>query len=153
MTTLTPQNAVTWLPGRWYIVATNFPMWLKGDRLHPTFNYTLLDEGRLLDEVRYQRARDGKPGSITGYDTVQGDGSAFVWRGKGLLFIARSYWRVENVAADGTFALIRFEKTLFTPAGVDVITRSASVDAALRSDIDAALAQHMQPNDAALTWL
>lgn len=153
MPTLTPQNALTWLPGRWYVVATNFPMWLKGDRLHPTFNYTPLDDERLLDEVRYQRARDGKPGIISGYDTVHGDGSAFTWRGKGLLFIARSQWRVEHVAADGAFALIRFEQTLFTPSGFDVITRSATVDAALRAAIDGALQRHIQPDDATLTWL
>lgn len=148
-----PFNALDLLPGTWHLQATSFPMWLKGDKLDPTFTYTPAGEGRLLDEVRYRHADSGKPGAIVGYDRVQGDGSRFVWRGKGLLFIARSQWSVVHVAPSGDFAIIRFEKTLFTPSGVDVITRSPTVDAVLRAELDAALTQYLHPDDESLTWL
>ncbi len=124
----TATNAVDWLSGKWTVQATNFPMWLKGDKLRPTFMYTPLEDGRLLDEVQYQRKSNGDVETITGYDQYDSQTGGFVWRGKGLLIIARSKWRVLDVAIDGQMAVIEFSKTLFTAAGIDVITRLSDFD-------------------------
>lgn len=39
--------SLTALNGRWYIHLTNFPMWLKGDRTSPSFNYKITRKRRL----------------------------------------------------------------------------------------------------------
>lgn len=146
-------NAVEWLPGTWHVLATNFPMWLKGDKLQPTFTYTPLADGRLLDEVRYRRKDDGAVEKITGYDQFDDDKQMFVWRGKGLLFIARSEWQVLNVRDDGNAAIIVFNRTLFTAAGMDVISRLPNDEAAIRQyTADVLAASAVQPNPP-LEWL
>ena len=52
----------------------------------------------------------------------------FKWRGRGWLAIATSRWRVLGCSADvedpaRAWAVTYFEKTLFTPAGLDVYAR------------------------------
>lgn len=44
------------LEGKWYIISTNFPMWLKGDKINPNFNYKISEKDGvigLIDEVKY----------------------------------------------------------------------------------------------------
>lgn len=118
------------LIGTWFICSTNFPMWTKGDKLHPTFNYTLAaQKGKqvLFDEVKY--LKKGKQKSIQGYDRQdKNDPSRFTWRGKGLLFIAKSNWQVVLKDPKGNWVVIHFSKTLFTPEGVDVICRKPRLE-------------------------
>lgn len=113
------------LAGTWFVVSSNFPMWLKGDKLNPTFNYTLTEkkgEQVLLDDVTY--TKNGKQRSIVGYDHADAkNGHAFIWRGKGLLNIAKSKWKVVMIDEKEGWAVIHFSKTLFTPEGVDIISR------------------------------
>lgn len=113
------------LPGVWSIGATNFPMWLRGDRLAPTFDYRLLRASplRLGDTVSYF-TREGAEKSIRGVDRFSR--GEFTWRGRGLLGLFRSRWRVVGVDDRGRFAVIRFSKTLATPAGTDVIVPQGS---------------------------
>lgn len=115
---------IHFLLGTWFICSTNFPMWTKGDKLNPTFNYSLV-EGKtevMFDEVKF--TKKGKPRSIKGYDRPdESDPSKFTWRGKGLLFIAKSKWQVVLKDPQGKWAVIYFSKTLFTPEGVDIISR------------------------------
>lgn len=116
------------LLGTWFIHSTNFPMWLKGDKVHPTFNYSIVSkkENVLLDEVKY--LKNGKEKSIVGYDTQDpNDATAFVWRGKGLLSLLKSKWKVALMDDSGQWAVIWFSKTLFTPEGVDIISRTPSL--------------------------
>lgn len=118
------------LMGTWFICSTNFPMWLKGDKLDPTFTYSATSKKAsvpvLLDEVKYRKK--GKQKTLTGYDYQdKHDPSAFVWRGKGLLSLVRSSWRVAMLDPEGKWAVIWFSKTLFTPEGVDIISRQASL--------------------------
>ncbi|WP_461040814.1 lipocalin/fatty acid-binding family protein [Spirosoma harenae] len=115
------------LIGTWFICSTNFPMWLKGDKLNPTFTYSTVasDSGmdRLLDEVKY--VKNGSQKTLTGYDYPdKTDSMAFVWRGKGLLSLIQSKWKVALLSPDGQWAVIWFSKTLFTPEGVDIISRT-----------------------------
>src|SRR3954462_8625575 len=78
---------LTTLAGTWFVVSTNFPMWLKGDKTAPEFHYSIgrrSGEDVLIDEVRFQK--NGKTKSINGIDRQdRDDPSAFTWRGKGLL--------------------------------------------------------------------
>lgn len=113
------------LAGKWHVAMTNFPMWLKGDKTNPTFNYSLENKGRvtgLKDEVTY--LQNGRSKTIRGFDTPDHEkNSAFVWRGKGLLSILSSKWKILFFSEEEGWALIFFERTSFTPEGFDVITR------------------------------
>ena len=114
------------LVGTWLVCGTNFPMWLKGDKTHPTFTYSPVKQKggnpMLLDEVSY--LKKGKRKTLTGYDYPDDqDSTAFVWRGKGLLSVLRSHWRVALLDPQQQWAVIIFSKTLFTPEGVDIVGR------------------------------
>ncbi|MFD1141536.1 lipocalin family protein [Larkinella insperata] len=117
------------LAGTWFICSTNFPMWLKGDKTHPTFTYTVVQKDNdivLLDEVRY--LKNGSSKTLIGYDYPdKTDPMGFVWRGKGFLRIAKSNWKVALLDPAGQWAVIWFSKTLFTPEGVDIISRTAKL--------------------------
>lgn len=113
------------LPGTWYILLSNFPMWKRKGVINPTFNYTLSEkdgEKILLDEVK--SVKHGMRKSIEGFDYQdKEDASQFTWRGKGWLMLFTSKWKVEWLNADNTCAIISFQKTWATPAGVDIISR------------------------------
>lgn len=113
--------------GTWHIVATSLPFWRK--RSDPAVTYAGLPDGRVLDAVTY-RAGD-RDRILLGADTRDGDG--FVWRGlTPLTRLTSSRWRVvssDEAAEDpaGRWAVTSFEKTLFTPAGVDVYCRAPRI--------------------------
>lgn len=122
------KNLLHTLAGTWLIHSTNFPMWLKGDKTHPTFNYTVMTDKNgaeiLLDEVKYQQK--GKIKTITGYDYPdETDAMAFIWRGKGILGLVKSRWRIALLDTEKQWAVVVFESTLFTPSGMDIIGRKA----------------------------
>lgn len=88
---------------------------------------------RIDDLVTYQSIGSEKVQSVRGVDTaVTGggvDGWAWHWRGKGWLMIASSRWEVLGYGpgAEGEgekWAVTYFAKTLFTPAGVDIYSRT-----------------------------
>lgn len=108
------------LAGRWHIVASNFPMWLDGKRQRPTFNYTVRGGG-LEDVVEFER--EGHTKRIAGFDRPDdASNRAFTWRGRGLLYLFASRWRVLHHERE--WMLIGFEKTLATPAGADLVART-----------------------------
>lgn len=116
-------------------------MWLKGDKTSPSLNYTVETKGAvtgLRDEVISQKR--GKSQSIVGFDTpLDSTNTRFVWRGKGLLSLLASSWEI--VCADMTagWAIMHFEKTLFTPEGYDVIARRKQLSPEMLANIEAAL--------------
>jgi hypothetical protein len=118
------------LPGTWHLLYSSFPMWRKKGIADITFNYTLTKyngKNGLIDVVRY--FQDGKPKFIKGFDKPdENDPNAYKWRGKGLLMIASSKWRLEWIDPAESCIVISFEKSLFSPAGIDVlsITKSPS---------------------------
>ena len=114
------------LPGTWRVLATSFPMWLSGRRLQPTFRYTLLpgDPLALRDEVRY-RTRSGASRGIVGTDRFDPVTGRFVWRGNGLLSPVTSRWRVVHLSDDRDLVVLTFDRSLLTPAGMDVIGRGS----------------------------
>jgi hypothetical protein len=133
------------LEGTWFVVATSFPMWLKGDRTKPRFSYSnIRSEGgrtRMDDTVLFERG--GKDKTIRGVDTQDtGNPRRWRWRGKGWLLPFTSDWEVVEEAADGAWLVIAFTKSLATPAGVDVIARAPTLS-------DAQLASILAPLGAA----
>jgi hypothetical protein len=125
------------LPGRWRVLASTFPMWLSGRRLHPTFSYGLLPGPRLTlsDEVSY-RTRAGRERRIAGVDRF--DGETFTWRGRGVLGVLTSRWRIVHLSDDRQLIVLAFEKSLVTPAGMDVIGRAAAGRPAAPPDLTGA---------------
>lgn len=99
-------------------------MWLTGEKLEPRFTYELVTESPLVlsDDVSY--VEEGEEKHILGQDTLRGD--EFVWRGRKLLRLVSSRWSVAGVSDDGDIAVVRFSKSLATPAGVDIIVREGT---------------------------
>lgn len=115
------------LPGTWHLRYSTFPMWQKEGVHSVTFNYTGVthhSKSALLDKVRYYKREELR--TVTGYDHPDAtDPNAFGWRGKGLLWFLQSRWRVEWMSDDRSAIIISFEKTIATPAGVDILTRGS----------------------------
>lgn len=112
------------LPGRWRVLATTFPMWLSGRRLQPLFSYEETPGPSLVlrDVVSY-RTPSGATRTIAGVDRFDAATGLFTWRGRGVLGVLSSRWRVTHVSDDGELVVLAFAKSLVTPAGVDVIGR------------------------------
>jgi lipocalin len=119
------------LQGKWFIHFSNFPMWLKGNKTQPTFNYSIAKKGDIIglkDSVRF--LKKGKQRSIVGFDKPKNTmNTQFVWRGQGLLVLFKSEWSVLYVDPTNNWAVIGFTKTLFTPAGYDVIAKNKEISA------------------------
>jgi hypothetical protein len=130
------------LIGTWFICCTNFPMWTQGNKTNPTFNYGLVPtkngQTLLSDEVRY--LQKGKQKSIKGFDYPDAKNpDAYTWRGKGLLHVLRSRWQIVLKDPQEQWAVIHFSKTLFTPEGMDIISRTQKIDPETLKKIKAAL--------------
>lgn len=114
-----------WLPqleGTWEIKGTTFPMWLSSKRKNPRITYKKTEKNavELLDLVEYEAK--GKTKQIKGMDRLIGE--QFIWRGIGVLKVLSSRWQVVTIKGD--VLVIRFEKSLVTPAGVDVLIRKGT---------------------------
>ena len=142
------------LPGTWVIAATNFPMWLSGERREPRFNYELLSTDPLVlgDEVSYVTA-EGEQKRILGKDTWKHD--EFVWRGKSLLKPFTSRWHIAGAADDGTVLVIRFEPSWATPGGIDIVVREGTSHPELRKAVARGSEEFgLTPEEfASLTWI
>lgn len=146
-----PDVRVEDLAGTWHIVRTNFPMWLRGDKRRPCLEYGILDRdrGTLSDLVTFEKG--GRAKSIRGVDRQDPARSChFTWRGRGLLKLLRSDWYVIDLDRKRGLAAIYFTKTLFTPEGLDVVSRAAipddgAVRACLeRVEVDPVIAPHVR---------
>jgi hypothetical protein len=128
------------LDGTWHIVATSLPFWRS--RQAPSVTYTPLPDGRILDVVHYTTR--GRSRLVIGADTLVDGG--YHWRGlTPLTRLTSSRWRVvaeDQGASDpaAQWAVTAFEKTLFTPAGVDVYCRARAIDPAASEAARAAIA-------------
>ena len=118
------------LEGKWYVVATNYSMWLNSKNTNPYFNYTnFREQNRKLkfdDCVTYTKSNTEK--KIKGRETQKNDNELkFVWRGKGLLGMFKSKWRVIATDKEGRWIAIYFSKTVVSPEGVDIIARKKNL--------------------------
>ena len=127
-----------------------------------TITYTPLPESsenadssetdRLDDLVSYQSLDADKVHTVHGVDKASAKGSydAWDWRGKGWLMIASSHWEVlawgEESRSSNPWAVTYFAKTLFTPAGLDVYSKSpAGLQSGTLQQIKDALAASSTP--------
>ena len=124
--------------GLWHILATNLNMWKN--KLTPTITYTIHDQtsdGRiqLNDLVEYYTRRPFvgfKPTSIKGVDTqlTTNKRSRYQWQGNGILKLFRSDFGFvivdDETPTDQPYEWVAtmFGSTLFTSAGVDLMTRT-----------------------------
>lgn len=141
------------LPGRWTVKATNLPMWLSGERRDPAFEYVALRDDPLVlgDEVSYLD-EDGKTKTLRGVDRWNGRG--FTWKMNGLrgLFV-KGRWEVAGIRQG--LVVLRFEKSVVGPGGVEVIVGEGLDASELRSVIAADPSSFGLSFEefASLTWL
>jgi hypothetical protein len=141
------------LPGTWRIGATNFPQWVSGDRSSPTFSYEIEKTSPLvLRETVAWTTADGSRKHLSATDRWEGNG--FRRRGRGLSALLSSQWSVPGVSDDSSIAVIRFAKSLRSPAGVDVVVREGVESNSLRAAIAASPESFGLSHEefASLTW-
>jgi hypothetical protein len=112
------------------------------DKKDVTISYSLLaaaagTKPQFEDTVEY-RARpapaSSPPSRIVGVDTLHSTSpdapTCFKWRGRGLLLLITSSWQLLGLhgatPAAPAWAVTYFEKTLFTPTGIDIYARTAA---------------------------
>ena len=119
------------LLGTWHVTHSSLPLW-KG-KCNVTITYQMLSPDssgtmRMDDLVRYQAIGSEKVKTVHGVDTpTPGNPGAWDWRGKGWLRIVSSHWEClgfETAADDNPWLVTYFAKTPFTPAGIDIYSRS-----------------------------
>ncbi|KAI9669560.1 MAG: hypothetical protein M1817_004603 [Caeruleum heppii] len=149
-----------WLQGTWHVTHSTLPMWR--DKRNVQITYSILPPAstqKMDDLVSYQPLGSDKVKNIHGVDTACGpDTDAWDWRGKGLLTIATSHWEVlghgecdeisRTISSETNgpanysdqWVVTYFAKTLFTPAGIDIYSRtSAGLPIPILKDIKTAL--------------
>ena len=139
----------TLLVGKWYIHRSTLPLWLNGDKHFPSLNYSIDSRhpNYLGDCVMYKtkplcsflssNAVELVDKSIVGWNSVLDlNSKELQWRGTGLLYPITSNWRVVAVDVSQRYAVIYFSKTMFTPEGMDVISKDAAVDDVTRTRMD-----------------
>ncbi|CAG8124787.1 unnamed protein product [Penicillium nalgiovense] len=116
--------------GTWHVTHSSLPLW-KGKR-NVNITYSLLPTDsagvqKIDDLVQYQTVGSEKIKSVHGIDTpTPGNTGAWDWRGKGWLMIASSHWEClgfGHTDNGNQWIVTYFDKTLFTPAGVDIYSR------------------------------
>ncbi|KZS98418.1 hypothetical protein SISNIDRAFT_481162 [Sistotremastrum niveocremeum HHB9708] len=121
---------------KWHVIQSTLPMWKNKQDV--TITYSPIEQSagprRFLDIINYTSAKTGHSSEIKGVDTLNLDSKVddpdspsciaarYKWRGSGLLFIASSKWQILGYGED--WAVTYFEKTLFTPAGLDIYASS-----------------------------
>jgi hypothetical protein len=116
---------LSFLQGKWHVTHSTLPMWKKNQNVTITYTSLPHNEEVLDDLVEYQPLNSDKQKKVEGIDTPDATTkAAYDWRGKGWLKIASSHWQVLGHGDEnGGWAVTYFQKTLFTPAGVDVYAR------------------------------
>ncbi|KAI0262291.1 hypothetical protein BC834DRAFT_829104 [Gloeopeniophorella convolvens] len=127
------------LMGTWYVTHSTLPLWKNMKDV--TISYSPISRDtpgpplQFDDVVEYRRATQPRTSALSrvaGVDTVLGAATCFKWRGRGLLFIASSRWQLLGHrgadagagAGAAAWAVTFFERTLFTPAGLDIYART-----------------------------
>ncbi len=122
MSTLNDRALARLLPGRWEILATNFPVWLLTAHINPSIEYEVLKEDPLVlgSVIRFE-TEDGEEKAVYGRSRWTGEG--FIRRGTGFRRFLKSRWSVGGVSEAGHVVTIRTEKSMVFPDGVTLIVR------------------------------
>ncbi|KAH6713575.1 hypothetical protein BKA61DRAFT_606008 [Leptodontidium sp. MPI-SDFR-AT-0119] len=141
---------LAWLERTWTVTHSTLPMWRKAKNVRITYKLLPASSSSssapilIDDEVCSEPTAKTwlpQPKSIRGIDTPDSsvpDGGAWNWRGKGWLRIASSHWEVLGWGEyEGEkWVVTWFEKSLFTPAGVDVYSeRKGGVSKGLEEEV------------------
>ncbi|WP_271491399.1 hypothetical protein [Enterococcus sp. 5H] len=112
-------ESLSLLEGSWIIKGTDFPMWASKKRKNPMITYKKISNNptKFLDTVKYETKSKSK--QIDGIDTYST--TKFIWRGKGILKVLKSEWSI--LVLTERILVIRFERSLVTPAGIDILVR------------------------------
>ncbi|KAM0790945.1 hypothetical protein ACM66B_004250 [Microbotryomycetes sp. NB124-2] len=141
------------LLGKWRVVASTLPLWKDKKNVVIEYNSIKGQHSTTIDDkVSYNKRSDKTgttPSTVHGVDkltSVDGinlksesggklvAGPRWKWRGKGWLMIASSRWQVlghnltSSAPADAEWVVTYFASTLFTPAGLDIYTRTSLTD-------------------------
>lgn len=117
------------LTGTWHVTHSSLPLWKNKRNVNITYTPLRSTTGvtKIDDLVQYQGLSSDKIKSVHGIDTpAPGNQGAWDWRGKGWLVIASSYWEClgfGTVDNGNQWVVTYFDKTLFTPAGIDIYSR------------------------------
>lgn len=100
-------------------------MWRKNRNVVITYTPLESPPGAIDDLVEYLPLKSDKLKTVRGIDMPDANiSAAYNWRGKGWLKIASSHWEVLGYGEEeGGWVVTFFEKTLFTPAGIDIYAR------------------------------
>ena len=132
-TTFIPPT-VDQLTGTWHVVYSTLPLWKNKRNVNITYKplapitsskQEVLQ--RIDDIVAYQTLTSDTIKTIHGIDTTSGEGTGnWDWRGTGWLKIVSSHWEILGVGEHlgDDWAIIFFASTLFTPSGVDILSKS-----------------------------
>ena len=125
--------APEWLSaGTWYITHSTLPLWSSKRNVTVTYKHlSPASNGvpRLDDMVTYQTLTSNKVKTVHGIDTASGlkNTGEWNWKGKGMLSLVSSHWAILSyggVEGGEQWAVTYFMKTMFTPAGIDIYSRS-----------------------------
>lgn len=122
--TFTPPS-IDFLHAAWHVTHSTLPMWKSNRNVVITYTPAEGNTGGIHDLVSYQPLDSDKRKEIHGFDTPDTEVPAsYKWRGKGLLKVASSRWEILGYGhEEGGWAVTYFQKTLFTPAGIDVYAK------------------------------
>ncbi|EKV06481.1 Calycin [Penicillium digitatum] len=125
----TPSN--DFITGTWHVTHSSLSLWKGKRNVNITYKLLPTDSAgvqKIDDLVQYQAINSEKIKSVHGVDTpTPGNPGAWDWRGKGWLMIASSHWEClgfGHADDDNQWIVTFFEKTLFTPAGIDIYSRN-----------------------------
>lgn len=123
------------MEGRWYLIYSGCPLWLKEDINTVSFNYTVRHIGEeLVLEDRVEYIKNGKMRFRLGYDyPVQGIHNTFRWKGRGVNRTFRNHFEV--VILEEEYMVLFFEKTLTSPTAIDILTRQRHMPKPLEEEI------------------
>jgi hypothetical protein len=124
--------------GTWHVTGSTLPLWKGKVNVKLTYKPLPLPSASdnktpdLDDLVEYQKSGSSKVSTVKGVSRSSSTadleyGWTFNWRGKGWLAIASSKWEIlgwGEEASGNTWVVSFFGKTLFTPAGIDILSSS-----------------------------
>ncbi|KAF2727339.1 hypothetical protein EJ04DRAFT_538981 [Polyplosphaeria fusca] len=142
---------LAWFEGTWNVTHSSLPLWKKNKNVSITYTRIPGTSPPHIDDLIHFTPNAGTklrsvhgvdkpftPGSgsmVEGKQEGEGGGDgkeeraslAYQWRGKGWLMVAASKWEVlgygEEEGTGVEWVVTYFLKTVFTPAGVDIMVR------------------------------
>lgn len=118
--------ALKHLVGRWYILESTLNFWKNPNIIDPEITFTIAP-GKFINETHY--LENGKSKSVKAYDFFLDKSKLeFLYQMKGWKFMVKSKWRVEYFAEDKSWAVVSFDKTMISRAGIQIISRTKDLN-------------------------